>query len=226
MGTKTVKEALNDATPGTLATILAYLKFGNVLRSGPTALRGKAGAADASVAATAHSIGLAEDARAAQILRGYARVGTGTCGELTINAPNDTPNANKEVAIAPNGDIILYATDAYTKVDIDYVPLKGEVVELDLAVASNSMAIPSTYTTRGLLYLLKATVTAGDGTGVKIIESPSASAASTDCARFDLAKTHVKFDSADAATRATVRLLVASVLDVDAALEANSTTLI
>jgi hypothetical protein len=222
MSTKTVQETLNDASPALLASILQTLKGGDIVRALPVCLRKKDPAASSAQLATLEAVGVAENARASRINRAYARTGTGTCGELTIAAVNATPSAG-EIAVAPNGDIVVLAADAWTSLDVEYSVSKGEVVELTLPVVSHNLTIPTYLTDRGVIYLISAYVNTGTTLGAKIILANSDSAPATTKALLKLDKTVVKFAVADAVTNATVRLLVAPASDIDAQLAATAT---
>lgn len=222
---KTVKDVLNDAPPNALPDMLRALRFGDLVRSLPTYLRHKDPAADTSQLATLESFGVALKAPAATILRAYARAGTATALELAIQAANTTP-ATGQIAVSPNGDIVVLAADAWTDVDVEYQPTRGEYLTLSLPVASNALAIPAAVTARGVVHLVAATATAGTSAGVKIVLAASASAAAAGQARLDLAKANVKFNATDAITAGTVVLFIAHSTDVDATLESTSTAFI
>ena len=107
------------------------------------------------------------------------------------------------------------------------MPEKGDVVELTgVAIASNAFAIPAALTARGVVLLLAATAVTGTTKGDKVVQSPSASAASAASARLDLAHANVKFASGDAVLTANISLLVASAKDVDTLLQAASTSIL
>lgn len=222
--TNTNQAVLNQASPGTLAALLQALKFGDIVRAMPVTLTSKAPADDESQLTDVQSLGLADDARAAKIARAYARTGTGTAAELTVAAVNATPSAG-EIAIAPNGDIVCIDDDAWTAIDVVYWPMKGDVVTLQLPVQSSIAAIPAIYTARGVLYLIRATADTATTDGAKIVIAPG-SAPTTSEANLNLAKTQVQFDTDDVVTVATVTLLVASLVDVDAQLQATSSAYI
>lgn len=216
-----LKNQLNLADPNTLPDMFRALGLGDVLRALPTTLRKKAPALNAGVLATLHAVGVAEDGAAHSLFRAYARAG-GVTGELTVVAPNTTP-ASGQIAVAPNGDIVVLAADAITDLDVVYLPEKYDTIELTLPVASNSMALPAWVTARGVAILLEAVATKGTSTGEKIVLAPSAGAAAAGQARLVVAKSSVTFNATDAVTEATVKLAVASEKDVCALLTATST---
>jgi len=216
-----LKNQLNLTDPNTLADMFRELGLGDMLRALPTTLRKKVPAADAGVLGTLQAVVLAEDAKAHSIFRAYARTATAGAGELTVAAPNATPTTG-QIAVAPNGDIVVLAADAILDLDVVYLPEKYDTIELTLPVASNSMALPAWVTARGVVALLEAVATAGTATGKKIILAPSAAAAAAGQARLVVAKSSVTFNNTDAVTAATVKLAVASAINVDALLSATS----
>lgn len=222
----TVKAALDRSNPNTLPDHLRLVHLGRLLRGQLTQARyGVTPALDAAQLGTLHQIGLPDDARAWALVRAYARAGTGTKGELTIVATNVTPGAG-EIGVAPNGDIVVLAADAWTKLDLVYTPIAGDVVTLtDYPVVSDVLTPPAALTTTpGILYCIDANVTAGTLTGRKIILAPAAGAPATTKARLDLAKATLQFAAADAVTKATVRFLVAPADSLHTVLEGSETT--
>jgi hypothetical protein len=217
---ETVKQSVNRADPNLLADLLRNLKFGDVLRALPVFLRKQVPVADASFPSGTNGIKLPDDAKAAlksrAMFAAYARAGAGTIGQLT--AVVGTPANAGEVGVSDAGDILFYAADAWTNVDVEYFVEKQDVITLTLPVSSNAMALPSTLVSQGVVSLLAASSLAGSSTGVKVVEAPSASAASAGCARLDLAKANVKFHSGES-TSATVVLGIACATDVNALLE-------
>lgn len=225
---KSTQASLNRAVPDHLADLLRTVRIGDVLAGHvPQQVRKAAPAADANQLATLESIALPKHMRATAILRAYARStgASGTLGELAVQLANTTP-ADGQIAIAPNGDVVVLASADYSDIDVDYVPANGEVVELpELPVASNALTIPTPYVTRGVIYLLEAVATAGTSAGQKIITAPSASTASAGHARLDIAKATVKFNGTDAITKARVTLLVVPTTQLDDALLADAPTI-
>jgi len=134
-----LKGRLNAANPNTIGTLLQILGLGDILRSQRTALRGVVATAvgvNKSVLSTSGSIPLPEDAKCCQILRAYARAGTGTLGPQTlVNIEANTEPAAGSIAIAPNGDLMVNDADAWTAIDVDYVPEKADVVEVTLTAS-------------------------------------------------------------------------------------------
>jgi hypothetical protein len=139
-----------------------------------------------------------------------------------------TPGAG-EIAVAPNGDIVTLAADAYTSVDIVYEPFPHDVLEYELDVAVGVATIPAPALARGVLALLEAEVTAGTVTGKKGILVPLAGGGAglpaTTKAQLTSAKGTVSFNNAtDAPTKCRIKLAVALDVDVDAILTALSAT--
>lgn len=214
----TMKASFNRANPNTLADLFRKIGLGDLLRGQINqSLRMAEPAADVSQLATLESFGLAaKNTAAAEITRAYARAtnAAGTLGELAIQAPNATP-ADAQIAVAPNGDIVVLAASDYVDVDVEYVPARGEVVTLeDQAVVANVFAIPVEYTARGVVYLMSATgrTIAGVATD-KIIVAPGAPAATQ--AALDVPKANVNFNAADAVVSCDVTLLVSPSRDFD-----------
>lgn len=220
------KSILNAALMGMLNSVLQTLKIGDMLRALPTYRRGVApvaAAANPYVLAAAQCVTLPDDAKAASITKAYARAGTGTKGPLTIDGSGDSFSGSEpaagHIAIAPNGDILVNHTDAWTSIDFVYVPEKYDIIEQTMNVASNAIALP---TTQGkALFLLEVEVTAGTATGKKIVDVPGTSSAAGH-ASLDLAKANVTFNAADGATMARVKWGVYSAADVDALLNTAS----
>ena len=233
MGTRTFRQALNVGSSQTFHDASLQMRFGNVLRKHlKVDLRMKTPAVDAAVLSTLAVFPMDPEAPASTILRGYARVagqGGGTPVELAVQALYTTPQTG-QVAIAPNGKIVILAADKYSSVDVEYMPADGaQVILKNCPVTSNAYALPTAVTSRGVVYLVDANATAAGVTGRKNIESPSGSAASaTNKARLDLAKTSVKFAAADAVTLCDLTLYIGNVsdtednTDLDALLQSDS----
>jgi hypothetical protein len=150
----------------------------------------------------------------------YGRAGAGTPGPLAVVA--GVPAVN-QVSIAPNGKVITAAADAWTDLDVSFIPEKGNVVEFDYVVVPGTgiLTLPANITSLGAVTLLSVTATVGTLTGAKAILVPGAAPAAGQ-ARFNTAKTQVLFAVADAVSMAHVKVLVASSPDVYAVLESTS----
>jgi hypothetical protein len=219
--------ALNGANANQVADALRLMGFGSFVRAMPIPLRNldpnTAPANPYALSASYQSIKLPDDAKAASILRAYARTGTGTAGELTPEAtagsPYTAPGSGGEIGVSPSGDLLFHAADAYTNVDVVYQPEKYDVKELILTVSSSVLTIPSALVTQGVVFLMEAQALAGTTVGTEFIQVPSNSAPSTGQACLNLAKSEVLFATADAVTQARVKLGVANALDLNAFLE-------
>lgn len=223
----TLKEAASRANPNSLADILRKVDLGALLRGQiPQTLRQRTpDGGNTEQLATLESLQLPLDARASVIHRAQCRSGTGA-GELTVKSYGTTPGSG-EIAVAPNGDIVLLAADANEGVDVVFTPERGEVVELGpLSCGTDSVLhIPQTYVDRGVIVLLEANaVEAAVGkTGKKIVLVPGSAPATTKV-NLDLAKSKVQFnDATDAVTLATAKILVKPLsADLDDNLEAET----
>jgi hypothetical protein len=174
---------------------------------------------------TLATIVMPPEAKASYILRAQARVGTGTvptAGELAVEAYGATPTTG-QIAVAPNGDIVLLGSDAWTDLDVLVVCLRSKYVVLTLPViaATGVCALPAGL---GVQYLQSATVLAGTTLGAKIVLVPATAAPATGKAQLDLAKANVRFATADAVTQAQIVLSVASALKSFEALSSIGTT--
>lgn len=219
--TKSLFKALDVANPSLLGPLLRKAKLGTLLRSSVVhQVHAKVPAASSYELATLLAVELPENARAGFLLWAHARASTAGV-ELTVKTRHTTP-ATTEVAISPAGNIVTLATDAVTLLDFAYIPLRQEIVELELPVASNSLSIPAVYNGRPVVTLLEAEATAATATGKKIILAPSASAAAAGQARLNVAKTGVTFNATDAVTKARVKLGLALADDIAALLDADS----
>jgi hypothetical protein len=220
--------ALNGANPNNIPDEFRQMLLGSFVRAMPIPLRNQVplvAGANPYVLATLGAITLPDDAKANTIFRAYARTGTGTTGELALKSaigngsPYTTPTAGT-VGVAPSGDIVFLGTDAWTNVDVLYLPEKYDVVELNLPVASNVMTLPTSVTTQGVVFMLEAQATAGTTIGTKVVLAPSASApGSTGQANLNILKTQVLFTVADAVTAARVKLGLCNATDLNAFLE-------
>ena len=225
---KSNQASLNRASPNHIADLLRTCRLGDLLATHCNQqLRHKDPAADANQLATLESVGLPLHMRACSIQRAFARAtsASGTLGELAVQAANATP-AEGQIAVAPNGDIVVLAASAYTELDVTYVPIDGEVVELPaLPAPSGVLTIPATYTARGVIALLYAEATAGTNKGQKIILAPATTNTATTKAALSVSGALVYFNSGtDAVTEAKVTLLVAPVVGLQAALLADAAT--
>lgn len=229
--TTTLKDTLNRGNQGAVGAAMQKLAFGDVVRALPVCLRKQVpieGAAANGNLTTVDVIKLPDDAKAAFVHRAAVRAG-GSVGEFTPAAPHygDTP-ATTEFAITPCGDIAFLGTDAITDVDVVYTPEKGDVVEFEGALATGVLTLPAKWTERGVVLLLEAEITAGTVTGDKIILVPLAGGGAglpaAGRAQLTSNKSTVSFNNAtDAGTKARVKCLIASEVDVNTLLEDETT---
>lgn len=226
------KLLLDQANPSALATLLQRAKLGTILRALPVRLWQAKPVANPYDLATNQAFVLPDDCKAASIVAAYGRVGGVTAGPLTIAAYSaSAPHpATGEISVSPNGNVVLLAADAWTQVDVLYIPEKLDVVELTVPVVTNAIdltKIPQVVATingsanQSLVHLLmEAEITVGTVTGKCIIDPPEASVATSQHAGLNLAKSSVQFKASDAATTARVKLGFTPAFDLNAFLEA------
>jgi hypothetical protein len=219
-------EALNLAAKDQLADHMRQLALGFILRGQiPQVLRRRDPAASSYNLATLEAIALPATAKAASIIRATSIAGTVT-GELTPQVYGTTP-ATTQIAVAPNGDIVVLAADAITSLDITYLPERGDVYEVTLPVASNVLTIPTAVSgsAQGVVLLAECEAMVGTSTGKKIVLVPGAGAPAAGQCRLNIAKTTVTFPAADAVTSARIKLVLCAAVNLDTLLEAQSTIL-
>jgi hypothetical protein len=216
-----LKHALNRANPNTLASNLASIALGDVLRSLPTQLRAVAPVLDPYGPASNTSIVLPDDAKAAVIFRAFARAGTATSVELTVEATAVSVSTG-QCCVSPDGNIIFYAADAWTSVDVLYLPAHQRVIEVTLPVVSGVVTLPVGV---GVACELLEAQRADTSTANLIVALPAATNTTTGSAHLNLLKTTVLLDSADSATSVRLKLGVVNKVDVNALLEAASNSL-
>lgn len=213
---------LNRANPNTLADQLKSLKAGNLFLGQMVQHKRKLNPSSLGVSgynlATLHALQLPAFSRASSVIRATVRAG-GVTGELTPAAFGATPTTG-QIAVAPNGDIVVLAADAITDLDVTYIPERGDVIEVFFPVVAGVMTLPTSgWATRGVVALLEAEGLAGTVTGKKIVLVPGTAPATTQ-ARLNVAKTQVLFNSAtDALTRARVKLLIGQADDLQTVLD-------
>jgi hypothetical protein len=214
-----LKAALNRSNPNSLASMLKSVLFGDVLRREPTQLRAVALTLDPYGPASNTSIVLPDDAKCEVVLAGYARTGTGATRQLIPQPPGAAVGTAGYVAPSANGNIAFYPTDAFTSVDVLYIPKHIHVLEVTLPVATGVVTLP---TGVGTACELLEAQRADTSTANLVVTVPAATNSSTGTACFDLAKTHVLLVSADAATSVRLKLGVVDPVDINALLEATS----
>ncbi len=207
---ETTREALNRCDPNQTWDRLRLLELGDMFAGHmPQHLRRRAPAASPYVDATLQALLLPGHSRGCSILRATVLAG-GVTGELTPVAYGATP-ATTQIAVAPNGDIVVLAADAITSVDVSYVPERGEEIELTLSVdpATGFAEIPQRYVDRGAILLTEAESLTGTLVQEMEILIPASSAPATGNARLSIPKSRVHFAVADAVTKARLKILFA-----------------
>ena len=231
MANETLREGMNRANANSLDGIYQAVNIGDILTQ---KFRRVVRANVPTVADRTSAAGLSEDAiklpdylKASRITRGWARStgAAGALGELTVSAVTADPGAG-EIAIAPNGDIVLQANDAYTSIDIDYYPAKGRVVSVDLTVVPGTgvCTLPSWLTALHPHLLISAVVTAGGSVAAKVVDFRAAVAPAAGFACLNLVGTIVYFAVADAVTAATIKLMVDEGVDSQGLLTSDNTS--
>lgn len=177
--------------------------------------------------ATLGSLVLPDEAKASSIIRATAIAGTAAAGELTIVGFGATP-ATTQIAVAPNGDIVGLLADAYTSVDITYIPERGFSVQSFFPVVTNVLTLPTgwTGTGHGVALVTEVEAITATATGKKIILVPGAGAPVAGQCRLNLAKGTITFAGADAVTRARVKgLRIEESADLNTVLQGTNDTL-
>jgi hypothetical protein len=223
----TLKSALNRGQVQSLPEAAQLMAFGHIIRSLPVSKWNQAplaAAANPWVNATSVSLNLPDDAKALNIVRAYARVGTGTAAQLTVSADASTDPGAGDCSISPNGDILFHGADAWTAVDVHYQPRKTATAILQLSAASNSATLPTSQNGATAVYdlLMEVQSTAGTTLGNLKITAPASTNTTSGTACLNLAKTAILFDSADAVTGVSVKVGFAPPVNLDALLEATS----
>ncbi len=223
-----LKNQLDSANPQVLADMLRQIKIGSHLRAMPTQIIGAkldgAAATNPYVVAAAQSITLPDDAKCGFILSAWARAGTGTKGPLTIETDGvaDLEPGAHSIGQSATGDLLFLHTDAYTSVDVMYVPAKYDVVEATLPVIASTGVCAFPVSWANPMFILEAEALVGSVTGKCIIDPPVATQATTKHASLLLTKASMLFTIADAVTSARVKLAIAPGTDMNALLEAAS----
>jgi hypothetical protein len=225
----TKRTALNRANPNTIADQLRNLELGAVLGAIlPQQLVKQDFVADGTINLTNYlDLVLPDNAKAISVIHNYVRAGaTGKFGVSYTSDTDDAP-ATTTYWVTKAGDIRTLASDAVTDMDILYQPLRGDVYELVLPIATGIVTIPTELVTRGVLLLEEAEILAGTTLGGKtvIAEAATTSLPATTKACLDLAHAYVLFNNAtDAGTRCRVKLLVAAEQNLADELAAEQTT--
>lgn len=218
------KAALNTASAGQLADMFRAMKLGDVIRSLPVQLNDaalQAAATNPYAIAAAQTITLPDDCKAAVVLAAVARAGTGTKGPLTIAAPGNSAPGATNILICGSGDLCFHAADAYTAVDVFYLPIKGDLQEQILPVTSGNttVTLPTTLGTAHIV--LEAEGTAGGTPGKKIVDIPGGTPSAGHASMSFDGKT-VLFAAGDSHTTARVKYAATAAVDINALLETLS----
>lgn len=220
------RKDLNKADPNTLADQARTLLMGDLFlgqmnqtkrKLNPTAL-----GVGSYTLATLHALQVPDRSRAAVVHRATVRAG-GVTGELTPVAYGATPTTG-QIAVAPNGDVVVLAADAITDMDLVYTPERGEIVNVTFPVVSNVLTFPTSgIWARGISLLLEAEAITGTSTGKKIVLVPGNGATAAGNAKLNIAKGTVIFNGTDAVTRARVKVLIGATLTADLQTALNET---
>ncbi len=225
----TKRSALNRANPNTLADQLRNLELGALLGAVmPQQLIKQDIVTGGTIKLASYlDLVLPDNAKAVSVIHNFVRAGaTGKFGVSYTADTNDTP-ATTTYWVTKAGDIRFLTTDAVTDMDILYQPIRGDVYELVLPIASGIVTIPTELTARGVLLLEEAEILAGTTLGDKTVidEAATTSLPATTKACLDLAHAYVLFNHAtDAGTRCRVKLLVAAEKNLPDELAAEQTT--
>lgn len=204
--TNKTSDSLDRGNLGQIGDGLRALKFGTAMTAllSSWLLAVVPAVAAAGKPVTVDTIALPVGAKAQRVLEAYARSGTGTLGPLAVVASGTIPAAG-QIAVSPDGDIVTAAADAWTRVDVLFVPLYADAVEdVVLDVVAHVATIPSAYTNK-VLNVLRAEATVGTVLGQKYVDMPGAAAATGEAA-LSLGKNTIVFAAADVVTKAKVTL--------------------
>lgn len=217
----TNQDAFNRVNDGNAGDILRKIQLGDFLRGQVPQVRHglvpvTGGSYDPGSSAV---VVLPDTGKANTILRATSRAGTST-GELTNDGYTQTVPSAAHIAIDPCGNLMFASTTDVTSVDVSYIPERGDVLELVLPVASNEIDFGASITAQFPILLLEAESLAGTLTGKLHVLAPTNSNPATTKAVLNLAKTKVLFASADAVTRARVKILVQTAAGLNSILDA------
>jgi hypothetical protein len=222
----TQRASIDSANPNTISDELRKIAFGSLLQGQIPQVRRRLNPVALGTVGyclnTLHAVQLPDGGAACTIVRATSRAG-GVTGELTPVAYGTTPTTG-QIAVAPNGDIVVLAADAITDLDVVYLPDRGDIVQAVFPVVSNAVAIPASYTAKGVVLLLEAESIEGTLTGKLRILVPGGSA-TTGLAALNVAKNSVSLAAADAIVRVRLKLMVLAAEDLCSILEATATTL-
>ena len=222
-----LKDALDRANPNTLPDGCRIIKLGQTLQQDvKQALHGVDIHTDHGASpyddATLDVIQLPDDCKAGTILRAWSKAGGAGTAAQTVDAPDSVPAVAGHIAVQPTGNIGVLAADACTAIDIEFIPRRGDMLEVELPVVAGVLTLPAAMTTPGVLYLCEAEATVAGAVGNKVVLVPAAGAPAAGQARLDVAKATVTFAAADAVTQARVKCLCAPTANLHTLLQADS----
>ncbi len=232
--------AFDKANPNDTSDELRQIQFGSFLQGQVPQVRRKGdfSAAQAYNLSTLGILTLPDNGKASQIVAAYARAGGVALGPLTIvGTPGvfTTPTTT-QIGVTPTGDLACLLSDAYTSVDVIYLPERGDSNAVDVngdvnnlsapgnvfPVISNVLTLPAALVARGVVMLTECEALTATSTGKKIVLQPGAGTPSTGQVRLNLAKSTITFAAGDAVTRARVKLVLCAKPERDLALVLNA----
>lgn len=181
--TRALETVLDEANPNKMDSAQQLLKAGQAY--GQIAMF-KSGAV------TSNKMALPEGQKATQITRAYSRAGTLT-GYLTPVAPETVPTTG-QVAVNANGDIVTAAADAVTQLEVEYIPVEGQILEDTVAVAASVATLPQSR--RGQV-LVSVSVVTGVIPGAKTVVARGTAAPTAGNCALSVLGTTVVFNAAD-----------------------------
>lgn len=192
IGTRVLKDAANEANPNKVPQVMRN-RMGDLMNSSLRYFRGTV---------TANRLVLPAGAKAAALLNGVIVAATGGTGPIDPQAEDVTLGAG-EAAVAMNGDIAFFATDAVTEAEVWYLAYGAAPVSMSIVVD------PATglgaFNPHEAVRLISANATAGTVTGVAAVALRSdAQPTGSAIVNLNLDGANVEFLIADAVTAADV----------------------
>jgi hypothetical protein len=229
----TLKEAIDRSNPNTIADAYRVIKLGTTLMQDvkQTIRRRNIHVTDGVSlydGTTLDTIQLPDDCKAGRLLMVRTLASGVVVQEYTLDA-NDTTPITLHAAIQPTGNIGVLSADAVTSIDIEFMPVRGDMFEVTLPVVASFLTLPAVMTTPGVVYLCQCEAMSIGGGGLigrKVVLTPGAGAPAAGQCRLDLAKATVQFAAADLVTSARVRCLCSSAADLFALLQGSTPDLI
>jgi hypothetical protein len=120
---RTLKEAANESNPNKVPQVFRN-RGGDLMNSSLRYYRGTV---------SSNRLVLPDGAKAAVLLNGVNIAGTGGTGPIDVQAEDVTLGAG-EAKVAPNGDILFFATDAITEAEVWYLAYGEDPVTLEIVV--------------------------------------------------------------------------------------------